>query len=119
MALEIGGGVPFREPEGHDSFFDQKLKDIDGNDMLINPSDKSKGYVTLAYVLKQVLLGEYPNEKIEAEEKLKRYKLAMGISDYVKDKFPVTMEEIVFLRKLSGTACNTFIFGQVDSILPK
>lgn len=97
----------------------QKLKTIEGEDMLINATNPKKGYVTLAYVLKQVLLGEYPNEKIEAEEKLRRYKLAMGISDCVKDKFPATMEEIVYIRKLCGIACNTFIFGQIDGMLPK
>jgi hypothetical protein len=96
-----------------------KFKNIDGTDMMINAVDPKSKPVTLAYVLKQVLLGEYKDEKINAEEKIRRYKLGIGIGDCTKEKFIISLEDIAYLRQLAGVACNTFIFGQVDSMLPK
>lgn len=96
-----------------------KFKNIDGKDMMINALDPKSKPVTLGYVLQQVLLGEYADEKINADEKLRRYKLGMAIGDCTKDKFDISIDDIAYARQLAGKACNTFIFGQVDSMLPK
>lgn len=75
--------------------------------------------LTVREVLVNSLLAEFPGEKIDGEEKLKRYKLAIKIQE-AKAEVDLSSEEIVKVKELVGKGWTPLISGQVwELIEPK
>lgn len=72
--------------------------------------------VTFDYVITEALLAQYGDEKIEAKEKINRFRLAEKIA---KEPFEVELkvEEIVLIKMLSAKVYGPNVVGRLEEIL--
>jgi hypothetical protein len=91
--------------------FDAELKGLNGEVI-----KAQEGNVTLKSIVANALLGNYEDERnLQAEQKVKRYKLAHKVTE--GGEIEVDAEDTVLMRKLVNKAYGTLIVGQVFDIL--
>ncbi len=96
----------------------KKLKAIDGKVMMMDKSPNSEA--TLKKIIPIILLGTYAgDDKIGAEEKLRRYNIATKVNNCIKSEIDLDAEDIVYIKKLAGIGCDTQTLGQLYEHLPK
>lgn len=89
--------------------FEKVFKTFDGQPIMKGADSKEP--ITLKWVSIESLIGIYQDEKeLQGEEKLKRYKLAMKISN--GNIIEISVEEIALIKNLIGKAFGTLIVGQ-------
>ena len=91
--------------------FNESLKDLKGEIL----KDKEKD-LTLKDVSANALLGNYQDEKIDGEEKLKRFLLATKIYES-KDELELTIDEIKMTKDLIARGYSTLVTGRALQIL--
>ena len=87
--------------------FAKTIKTLDGKEL-----DPPR---TLGQISAEALLGNYPDEKIDGDEKAKRLKLALRIVD-AKD-VDLKSEEIAKIKRLVGIAYAPLVVGQAFDML--
>jgi len=87
--------------------FAKTIKTLDGNEL-----DPPR---TLGQISADALLNNYPDEKIDGDEKAKRFKLALRIVD-AKDA-DLKSEEIAKIKRLVGIAYAPLVVGQAFDML--
>jgi len=91
--------------------FNMGLKNLEGK----NLKDKGKD-LTLKDVSANALLGNYQNENIDGEEKLKRFLLAMKIYE-AKGELELSVDEIKMTKDLIAKGYSTIVTGRALQIL--
>lgn len=93
--------------------FETVLKNIDGADLKEPGNDVP---ITLKSVAVNALLATMPNDSPAAEEKVKRFILAMKIQGS-SGEIDLTPEDIVLIKRMVGQAMATLIVGQAFALL--
>lgn len=91
--------------------FDAHLTDLYGNVIL----DENKNKIPMSAPLVNVLLAEFPEERIDGVEKLKRFKLAEKISK--GGPIDLDIDELALLKKLVGKWLNPLLNGKIMPLL--
>lgn len=89
------------------SFVDLKNKSIENEGQLF----------TLKDAITQCLLIEFPNETPDAEDKVKRFKLAIKVNGATEDSIELSAEDISLIKKVIGKSFGALIVGQAFDFL--
>jgi len=87
---------------------------IDGKHL---KADENGQMLTVKWAFTQALLGAYPKENIDGNEKYARYKLASKINETSDQEIELTVEEVAKLKKLVGEAFPTMVCGQIYQLI--
>ena len=84
----------------------------------IKRPDKKNGEVnvTLQYAVCEALLANFIDEKIDSDEKIKRFKLALKINENPKE-VNLKAEEIILIKTLVGKAWTPGVIGRLSQEL--
>lgn len=91
--------------------FDQQLKNMDGS---VAKDEKGEA-ITVSFIAVNALMSQIPDEKIDGNEKLKRYELASVV--HKGGVIDVTVEDITKMKNLIGKVYPTLVVGQIFKIL--
>jgi len=91
--------------------FNVVLKNLEGKPL----KDKEKD-LTLKDVSANAILGNYQDEKIDGEEKLKRFLLATKIYES-KSELELTVDEVKMTKDLIARGYSTLVTGRALQIL--
>lgn len=92
--------------------FNQKLKTLEGKPLEDSLSNK---VLTLKDVCVDALLAKHGDENPTAIQKIERYQLANSIHSGKKKE--LTVEEVVLVKELVGSAFNVIVVGQALEML--
>ena len=93
------------------------FKTLDGKNIPANPQNPEEGEMTLKNVCVASLLAPLEEERLEGEEKAKRYVIAQKIYECKEKTVNLTVEDISLLKKLIGNMYLPLIVGQAYSFL--
>ena len=91
--------------------FNVVLKNLEGKPL----TDKEKD-LTLKDVSANAILGNYQNENIDGEEKLKRFILAMKIYE-ANGELELTVDEVKMTKDMIARGYSTLVTGRALQIL--
>lgn len=89
-----------------------KFKTLDGK-VIKDPEGKE---FTLSVVVQNALLGMYNDEKIDGNEKAKRYMLSVKVYE-AKDVIDLKSEDIALIKELIGKTGAPLVVGQAYEVL--
>ena len=96
--------------------FSTALKGIDGKALKENGPDGKEREVSLSVVCTNALLMPFPDERnIDGAEKVKRFTLAMKVTD--AKKLHLEAEEVAKIKDLVGKAFPPLIVGRAYELL--
>jgi len=93
------------------------FKTLDGKDIPANPQNIEEGSMNLKNVCVASLLAPLEEEKLDGNEKAKRYSIAQTIYDCKEGYVELSVEDISLLKKLIGNMYLPLIVGQAYSFL--
>lgn len=88
----------------------QPIKNFDGTLIKLNDKD-----ITFKSLIIDALMSNFPDEKLDGVEKLKRYKLASKI--FSSDEVELSTEEIVEIKQVAAKGLVTIAVGQIYEYL--
>ncbi len=86
------------------------IKDLNGNPVQLDENGK---VATLADIVQMVLLSP-TDENVSGEDKMKRFKLAMKVSDNVDE---ISIEDAALIKQLVGKLPSPLIVGRVYQLM--
>jgi hypothetical protein len=91
--------------------FDQKITDLKG----IAVKDPSGTELTAQMLVANALLTDFPDEKVSGEEKFKRFKLALAVTN--KAEVDLKPEQLASIKTVVGKAYTPLIVGRLFEII--
>lgn len=93
------------------------FKTLDGKNIPANPQKPEEGTMSLKDVCVASLLAPLEEEKLDGNEKAKRYVIAQKIYECEEGTVNLNVEDISLLKKLIGNMYLPLIVGQAYSFL--
>lgn len=90
--------------------FSQQLKNLTG-EVIKDSLEPNAKLLTLKSVCQTALLGIYPNDTADGEEKSRRWLLAMSLESAKELDLDLKPEDVALMKKLIGLAYGPLVVG--------